>query len=58
MQEFVQNFHFLRPWVFLLLILPALLYKYCYTKMEAISSWEKVCDKNLLNFLTKCFVIY
>ena len=51
MQEFIQNFHFLRPWCLLLLIVPLILYFAYYQRLNATSSWEKVCDKNLLNFL-------
>ena len=51
MQEFIQNFHFLRPWCLLLLLLPVLAYFLYYSKLNTSSSWEKVCDKNLLNFL-------
>ena len=51
MREIIQNFHFLRPWLLLLLILPIVLYRRFYKKLDTASSWEKVCDKNLLNFL-------
>lgn len=51
MQEFIHNFHFLRPWWLLLLILPILLYWKYYNKINTTSSWEKVCDKNLLQYL-------
>ncbi len=51
MQEFIENFHFLRPWFLFLLIVPLVLYKYCYNRLNTVSSWEKVCDKNLLDFL-------
>ena len=51
MQEFIENFHFLRPWLLLLLLLPFIIYRCCYHRLDTISSWEKVCDKNLLNFL-------
>ena len=51
MQEFIQNFHFLRPWYLLLMIVPVIVYFIYYQQLNAISSWEKVCDKNLLNFL-------
>lgn len=51
MQEFIQNFHFLRPWLLILLVLPFVLYRCCYNRLDTISSWEKVCDKNLLKYL-------
>lgn len=51
MTEFVQNFHFLRPWCLLLLMLPAAIWLRYFNRMETVSSWEKVCDGNLLPFL-------
>ncbi len=51
MQAFVENFHFLRPWLLLLIFIPLAIYKVLYGKLETLSSWEKVCDKNLLQFL-------
>ena len=51
MIEFLQNFHFLRPWVFLLFFIPIAFY---FRKIKFggnISSWENVCDENLLKFL-------
>ena len=51
MIEFLQNFHFLRPWVLLFFIIPiGLLFKHLSLRSQN-SSWENVCDKNLLNFL-------
>ncbi len=51
MSEFWHNFHFLRPWLLLLLALP--LWGYCryFKGVKNQSSWEKVCDKKLLDFL-------
>lgn len=50
MTEFIQNFHFLRPWFLLFLIIPvALLFK--KFKASQQSSWAKICDKQLLDFL-------
>ncbi len=49
--EFLVNFHFLRPLWILLLLLPILGFKYIFQNLNSFSSWEKVCDKNLLNFL-------
>lgn len=51
MIEFLQNFHFLRPWVLLFLLLPLGLYLKKINIKTGASSWENVCDKNLLNFL-------
>lgn len=51
MSEFFENFHFLRPWLLLLLALPIVLYWHFYKHLDTVSSWEKVCDKNLLDFL-------
>lgn len=51
MQEFIHNFHFLRPWILICLLVPIVLYKFYYNHLDRISSWEKVCDKNLLKFL-------
>ena len=51
MTQLIENFHFLRPWVLLLLLVPLFLYK-MYTKSAAAqSSWQKVIDKNLLDYL-------
>ena len=50
-EEFLHNFHFLRPWLLLLLILPILFFWRFFKSMHNASSWENVCDKKLLNFL-------
>jgi len=51
MIEFLQNFHFLRPWMLLFLVIPiGLLFKHLSLSSRG-SSWENVCDKNLLDFL-------
>jgi len=49
--EFITNFHFLRPWVLLFLIIVFMFYFYIFKNNENVSSWEKVCDKNLLDYL-------
>ena len=49
--DFINNFHFLRPWFLLLLIIPAVFYFILFKNDENLSSWEKVCDKKLLDFL-------
>ena len=51
MSEFLTNFHFLRPWLLLLLILPVLLYGIYYKRSDVQSSWQKVIDKRLLSYL-------
>ena len=51
MTDFISNFHFLRPWLLLLTVLPILIYWKYYKGSKNKSSWEKVCDKNLLKFL-------
>ncbi len=50
MMDFIQNFHFLRPWFLLFLLIPfGLLLK--KIKANQTSSWFEICDKHLLNFL-------
>lgn len=51
MEEFISNFHFLRPWYLLLLILSALFYWRYFKGLKNKSSWEGICDKKLLDFL-------
>lgn len=51
MMEFLINFHFLRPWLLLFLLLPLALYWKKVKFSVTLSSWENICDKNLLNFL-------
>ena len=51
MQEFLGNFHFLRPWLLLLLFLPFMLYGFYFRGINAQSSWQKVIDKRLLDYL-------
>ncbi len=51
MSEFLANFHFIRPWILLLLFVPLLsLWRKMKIKNIA-SSWEDICDPNLLKFL-------
>lgn len=45
------DFHFLRPWILGLLILPLFYYWRFYQQDTVLSSWEKVVDKKLLPFL-------
>lgn len=45
------DFHFLRPWWLLGLIIPCLIYVFSYRRAATRSAWYKVCDENLLNFL-------
>lgn len=51
MEEFLHNFHFIRPWLLLLAILPAVLYGVYFKGVNAQSSWQKVIDERLLNYL-------
>lgn len=51
MIEFIQNFHFLRPWYLLFLLIPVFFYFIKLKNITYFSSWENVCDKNLLKFL-------
>lgn len=46
-----QDFHFLRPWWLLGLIIPAAVYIFTYKNSQIQSAWQKVCDKNLLDYL-------
>ena len=50
-EELIRNFHFLRPWILLLLFVPLFFYFYLFKNVANLSSWEKVCDKKLLEFL-------
>lgn len=51
MQEFINNFHFIRPWWLLALLIPAVFYWRYFIGANSKSSWEAVCDKRLLDFL-------
>lgn len=51
MEEFIRDFHFLRPWFLVLLLLPILFYWKFFKGFNNKSSWERVCDKRLLEFL-------
>lgn len=51
MQEFINNFHFLRPWLLLMLLVPLLMYGVYFKGITAQSSWQKIIDKRLLDFL-------
>ena len=51
MTEFLQNFHFLRPWLLLFLLLPLGLYLKKIKFSTASSAWEDICDAHLLKFL-------
>lgn len=46
-----QDFHFLRPWWLLGLIISAAVYVFTYKNSQIQSAWQKVCDKNLLDYL-------
>lgn len=51
MEYFLHNFHFLRPWFLLLLFIPIFLYFNYFRGSHTQSSWQKVIDKRLLDFL-------
>ena len=51
MQQFIADFHFLRPEWLWLLLLPLLLYRLYFKGLQNVSSWEGVCDPNLLDYL-------
>ena len=51
MSEFLSNFHFIRPFVLLLLLLPLGVFWHYARSRGRNSSWAQVCDKNLLDFL-------
>ena len=51
MNEFITNFHFLRPWWLVLLIIPVVFYWRYFRSIRSKSSWENVCDRKRLNFL-------
>lgn len=50
-EQWWRAFHFLRPWLLLLLILPLWFYGRYFHGRNNQSSWEKVCDKKLLSYL-------
>lgn len=51
MIEFINNFHFIRPYFLLFLLLPLFLFFRKMIPSKSSSSWEDICDKPLLNFL-------
>lgn len=51
MMEWLINFHFLRPWLLLLLILPLLMFRRYLQSSTNKSSWEKAVDARLLKYL-------
>ncbi len=51
MTEWLSDFHFLRPWFLLLAIVPFLLQGFYRSGNAAVSSWQKVIDPKLLDFL-------
>ena len=46
-----QEFHFLRPYWLIALIIPVLFYYGVVKYRKVISSWADICDENLLEFL-------
>lgn len=51
MEDFINNFHFLRPWWLLALLLPLVGYFRFFAGLKNVSAWEGVCDQKLLDFL-------
>lgn len=51
MSEFIIEFHFIRPLVLVLLVIPLLFSWKQFQGLARVSSWANVCDKNLLDFL-------
>ncbi len=51
MTEWLGDFHFLRPWFLLLAVIPFLLQRLYHNGNTAVSSWQKVIDPKLLDFL-------
>ncbi len=51
MEDFINNFHFLRPWWLLALLLPLAGYLRFFAGLKNVSAWEGVCDQKLLDFL-------
>ncbi len=51
MSEFITEFHFIRPLVLVLLVIPLLFSWKQFQGLARVSSWANVCDKNLLDFL-------
>lgn len=51
MIDWLHNFHFLRPWLLLLALIPMALYGFYNYGKTAQSSWREVVDPRLLDFL-------
>lgn len=51
MSEFITEFHFIRPLVLVLLVIPLFFSWKQFQGLARVSSWANVCDKNLLDFL-------
>jgi len=49
--ELLHNFHFLRPWFLLLLVVPVAFYGLYFKVYGGTSSWQKIIDKRLLGYL-------
>ena len=52
MIDFINNFHFLRPWVLVFLLVPLFLHIKNIKIKGAMSSWENICDKALFDYLS------
>ncbi len=51
MTEWWANFHFLRPWLLVLLLIPLGTYVFYFRGVKAQSSWRSVIDERLLSYL-------
>ena len=51
MSEFITEFHFIRPLILVLLVIPLLFSWKHFQGLTRVSSWANVCDKKLLDFL-------
>lgn len=51
MEEFMTNFHFLRPWILMFLFLPLAGFVRNLKGQSLQSSWQKIVDARLLDFL-------
>lgn len=49
--DWLQDFHFLRPYWLAALVVPFLFLRYVFRNESVLSSWANVCDEHLLNFL-------
>ena len=53
MSEVLAAFHFVRPWWFIGLLLPAVMYFFVLRLRTDTSAWAKACDAHLLRHLVQ-----